>query len=132
MIPESIEGGGRHGVDGVGADQFLDVHHIAVGGIFRAGAGPEHALCLCAFGCERIPAWSGEDLLVGLYVSLALAIAILPSSDCSFALRAGSVSFLICSFNSESISVSMRLIKKLATLATRLTSPPPAANVSRR
>ena len=38
----------RHGVHGLGADQLLDVHHVAVAGILGSGAGPQAPLHGCA------------------------------------------------------------------------------------
>ena len=107
----------RHGVDRIGADQFLDVDDVAVFGILGAGAGPEHALCLRAFGCESFPARSAENALITLIGELAVrdrdfAEQTLESNACWLA----SVVFLSRSFSMESISVSMRLMKKLATL----------------
>ena len=39
-----LEGGGGQGVDGVGADQLLDIENIGVGGILGAGRGPQRPL----------------------------------------------------------------------------------------
>ena len=40
MIAKGIHSCGRHGVDGVGADQALHIQHIAIGGVLGAGGGP--------------------------------------------------------------------------------------------
>ena len=66
VVAECVKGGGRNGIDRIGADQFFDIQHVAIGGIFRAGAGPEEALRLaprCARACQRGPL---EDFLVAL------------------------------------------------------------------
>ena len=56
VVAEGVEGGGRNGVDGVRADQLFDVHDVAVAGVLGAGAGPQQALGLGAFGGQRGPA----------------------------------------------------------------------------
>ena len=56
VIAESVEGGRRNGVHGVGADQFFDIEHVAILRIFGAGAGPQQALRLRALCRERLPA----------------------------------------------------------------------------
>ena len=48
VIAKRVERGGRNRIDRVGADEFLDVHDVAIGRIFRAGAGPQQALRLRA------------------------------------------------------------------------------------
>ncbi len=40
MIAEALDRFERHGIHGVGADQFFDVQHIAVGRIFCSRTGP--------------------------------------------------------------------------------------------
>ena len=56
-----------HRVHGLGADQLLDVHHVAVLRVLRRGRGPEAALRACApFACQRLPALAREELLVAL------------------------------------------------------------------
>src|SRR5579875_287063 len=66
MIAESIHRGWRHGVDGIGADQFLNVENIPVGRIFRTGAGPQDTLRLGATRGQRLPALAAENALVNL------------------------------------------------------------------
>ena len=44
VVAEGLERLGRHRVDGVGADQLLDVHHVAVGRVLGRGRGPERPL----------------------------------------------------------------------------------------
>jgi hypothetical protein len=66
VVAERVQGLGRHRVHGLGADQLLDVDHVAVVRVLGAGAGPEYALGLGALGEERVPARAGEDLLVAL------------------------------------------------------------------
>jgi hypothetical protein len=88
--------------------------------------------------CVRAPfAWSAlkrgvaKIALYFWYVSRPFAIAAFPSSPSSRA-RSGPVAPAWIRFwISPSASVSMRLMKKEATLATRETSPPEAANASR-
>ena len=41
VVAKSVERGRRHGVDGVGADQLLDIKHVAVIFILGAGRGPQ-------------------------------------------------------------------------------------------
>ena len=54
---------GRHRVHGVGADQLLDVEHVAVGRVLGRGRGPERPLHARALRGERLPARPGERLL---------------------------------------------------------------------
>ena len=44
MIAEGIERGGRNGVDGIGADEIIDINGIRVGGIVRARRSPKRTL----------------------------------------------------------------------------------------
>src|SRR5262249_25586814 len=55
MVAKCVEGGQWYGVDGVGADQLLDIENIAVGLVLRASARPEQALWLRSFGGEPLP-----------------------------------------------------------------------------
>src|SRR5277367_1571964 len=64
VIAESVKGGGRNGIDGVRADQFFDVDHVAIFGILGAGAGPEEALSLRTLVREGFPARAGEEFLI--------------------------------------------------------------------
>ena len=50
VVAERVESGRRNRVDGVRADQFLDVHDVAILGILGAGAGPQNTLRLRALG----------------------------------------------------------------------------------
>ena len=53
----------RHRVHGVGADQLLDVHHVAVGRVLGRGRRPERPLHGRARRGERLPARAREGLL---------------------------------------------------------------------
>ena len=66
VIAESVEGGRRNGVDGVRADQLFDVDARRDSLILCAGAGPQQALRLRAFGGERFPSRAAEQLLIFL------------------------------------------------------------------
>ena len=121
----------RHGVDRVGSDQFLDIQDVAV----AAGSW-----CRCSPRARVAPAHP---------FSRAPPTAVRRRSSCSSGTRAwrwrsrpcraalraspcprpspSSASFRVCA----STSVSMRLTKKLATLATCVRSPPAAARASR-
>ena len=72
MVAECIERCRRHGVDGVGADQFLDIQHVAVVLVLGAGGGPQQALRLGALGRELLPARAGEQALVVLIGQLGV------------------------------------------------------------
>ena len=61
MVAEGVHGLRRHGVDGVGADQFLDIEHVAVGGVLGAGAGPEQPLRMRAARLQLLPAFAAEQ-----------------------------------------------------------------------
>src|SRR5439155_4728025 len=64
-----LEGGDRlrrHRVDGVGADQLLDVHRVAVALVLDRRRGPQAALRSRAGRPQGLPALAGEDLLEGL------------------------------------------------------------------
>src|SRR5579862_2109047 len=72
VIAEGVEGGRRNGVYRVRSDQFFDVQHIAISRVLGAGAGPQHALSLCSFGSQSLPAGRAEDLLILLVGLLAV------------------------------------------------------------
>src|SRR5216684_7440537 len=61
MIAEVLDGFQWHGVDGIRANEFLGVEHVAVCRIFRAGAGPKWSLHVRATMFERLVARSTED-----------------------------------------------------------------------
>lgn len=66
VIPGGGERGGRHGVDRVGPDQFLDVQHVTVAGTLRPRAGPREPLRLRAALGQGTPARTAEQLPVSL------------------------------------------------------------------
>ncbi len=66
VVAEGLERRRRHGIDGVGADQLLDIEHVAIVLVFCAGRGPQQALRPCALGLELLPARPGEQALVFL------------------------------------------------------------------
>ena len=70
--PERLDGLARHRVDGVGADQLLDVEHVAVVGVLGRRRRPQAALRRRALGPQRLPRVAGEDLLVGLVGELGV------------------------------------------------------------
>ena len=72
MVAECIERCRRHGVDGVGADQFLDIQHIAVVLVLGAGGRPQQTLRLGALGRELLPAGACEQPLVVLIGQLGV------------------------------------------------------------
>ena len=72
MIPEGIEGCGRDRVDGVLADQFFDIEHVAVVRILGAGARPQHALGLCALLGQRFPTRPAENFQITLVGELSV------------------------------------------------------------
>ena len=72
MIAKGLERRRWDGIDGVRADQFLDIEHIAIIRILRAGACPQHALGLRSLGNERFPARRREDALIGFVGQLAV------------------------------------------------------------
>ncbi len=53
VVAEVLDGLKRHGINGMGAYQFLGVEHIAICGIFGARAGPQRSLRLCPAVFER-------------------------------------------------------------------------------
>src|SRR3954470_4848169 len=66
VVLEGLDRLGRHRVDGLGADQLLDVHRVAVALVLDRGRRPQAALRLGALGLQGLEAVAGEDLLVGL------------------------------------------------------------------
>ncbi len=48
VVAEGLDGGRRHGVDGVGTDQRLGVDHVSVVGVLGAGARPQRSLQVAA------------------------------------------------------------------------------------
>ena len=67
-----------HGVDRVGADQFLDIKHIAVILVIRPCTRPEQPLDPCAFDTQLFPTRTREALFVALISELGVC-------DCHFA-----------------------------------------------
>ena len=63
VIAEVLDGFERHGIHGMRADEFFRVEDVAIGGILRAGAGPEWALHVCSGLLERCKARRFEDTL---------------------------------------------------------------------
>ena len=72
VIAERIHGRRRHGVDRVGGDQLLDIEHVAVVRVLRAGAGPKQPLHPRALGTQLLPARAGEKPLVALIGKLGV------------------------------------------------------------
>ena len=66
VIAEGVERRRRHGVDRVGADQLLDIEHVAIVLVLGAGRGPQQPLRFCAPGRKLVPARPGKQLLVFL------------------------------------------------------------------
>src|SRR2546422_9609153 len=66
VLAERIEGRRRNRVHGVRPDQLLNVDNVAVGGVLRAGAGPEQPLRLSSLCRERLPPRAAINLLVAL------------------------------------------------------------------
>src|SRR5258708_7620750 len=64
VVAEGIKSSRGNGVDGILANQFFDVKHIAILWILGAGAGPELALRLRALGCECLPPRAAEKFLI--------------------------------------------------------------------
>jgi hypothetical protein len=62
----------RHRVDGVEANQLLDVQYVTVIGVLRAGARPEEPLRLRAALGQRTPPRAAEQLLVALVGQLRI------------------------------------------------------------
>src|SRR5205085_12043366 len=72
VVEEGLDCPRRHRVHGVGADELLGVEDIAILGVLGAGAGPQAALCAGALLRQRVPARTGEDLLVGVVGQLGV------------------------------------------------------------
>ena len=72
MVAEGIHGLGRHGVDGVAADESLDIEHIGIGRILGPGGGPEQPLRRGSSGGERFPAGAFDHLQVTLIGDLGV------------------------------------------------------------
>src|SRR5919106_222923 len=72
MVAERLQCCWRHGIDGIGTNQFLDIHHVTVMRVLGTGTGPQDALFACPLGCECLPARSLEDRLVALVRELAV------------------------------------------------------------
>ena len=72
VIAEGVERRRRHGIDRVGADQLLDIEHVAIVLVLGAGRGPQQPLRLGALGRELVPARAGKQLLVFLIGELGV------------------------------------------------------------
>src|SRR5262245_66529577 len=70
MVTEGGEGRGRKRIDGVRADQALDVEHVAVVRVLRAGARPERALNAGALRFQLREAFARKDFLEPLILQL--------------------------------------------------------------
>ena len=118
VIAERVHGRRRHGVDRVGTDQLLDVEHVAVALVLGAGAGPQQPL-------RPARPWRAASPSAGRRTAACSADRRAwhwRSRPCPAALRAPSRSPArrrLASRSSISLSTatSMRLTKKLATLA---------------
>ena len=118
VIAKGVKRGRRNRIYRIRPDQLLDVDNITITGVFCAGAGPEQALRLRTSGGQGLPSRPAEELLIALVVSLALAIAIFPVNPLNTLLSLAFVTACQPRFNEGIDRVSIRLIKKLATLAT--------------
>ena len=72
MVEKRLHRGGRHRVDGVRADQLLDIEHVAVGLVLGAGAGPQQPLGLGPLLGQTLPALIAEDSLIHLISELGV------------------------------------------------------------
>ncbi|MGY4314565.1 hypothetical protein ACVWW1_003892 [Bradyrhizobium sp. JR3.5] len=72
VVAEGIEGCRRHGVDGIGANQLLDIEHVAIVLVLGAGRSPQQPLRLGALGRELVPARAREQALVVLVGELCI------------------------------------------------------------
>src|SRR5262249_42823395 len=70
VMPECGGGRWRKRVDGFGADQALDVEHVAVVRVLRAGARPERALNAGALRFQLREAFARKDFLEPLVLHL--------------------------------------------------------------
>ena len=114
----SIVAGG-HRIHRVGTDQFLHVEHVAVRGILGSRARPKQPLHVRAFGPQLLPTGAGEQTLVASVRELCVRDGDLAAQSGSVS-HARSASFVQRSRSSisPSTATSIRLTKKLATLAT--------------
>ncbi len=120
VVAERVHRRGRDGVDRVAADQLLDVQHVAIGLVLDPGAGPQQALRQRAGRGQLLPARRsrpGRD-------SAGRPAWRWRSPPC----RAGAARPVSPAFTRSSIflsiTASMRLTKKLATLAIPATLSP--------
>ena len=72
VVAVGVHGGGRHGVDGVAADQLLHIERVGVGLVLHAGAGPQQALRHRAGGGQRLPALAAGQLDIVLVGQLGI------------------------------------------------------------
>jgi len=72
VLSKSVHRGWRHGVDGVRADQLLNIEHIAVFRILGSGACPKQSLRLGALRAQRLPARPGEKPFIALIGELGV------------------------------------------------------------
>ena len=131
VVAERVERRHRHGIDGVGADQLLDIDERRCRRIFGSGRGPQQPLRLGAEIGEPLPARSGKALLPAAGRRLGVGdrdLAGKPRQRGAFAARPPCAAISCAS--SLSTAVSMRLTKKLATLAMRSIERPAATRCS--
>ena len=125
MIAEGVECRRRYGIDGVGTDQFLYIEYVAVLLVLGAGGRPQQTLSLGALGLQLLPACARRtaactpDRRAWRWRSRPC-----PLARPARAFSAGSLACAIFSSSCLSTALSMRLTKKLATLATCEGSPP--------
>ena len=81
MIAKSLQRRRRNRVHGSRADEFLDINHVAIIGILRAGTGPQEALGLCAPVRQCLPPLAAEEFAIPLVGQLRIG-------DCHFARQA--------------------------------------------
>ena len=72
MVAVGVHRRRRHGIDGIPADQLVDIEDVAVGLVLRPGARPQEPLSLCALLSKPLPALAGVDLLVALVGELGI------------------------------------------------------------
>ena len=72
MIAECLQRCGRHGIDGVGTDQLLDIEHVAIVFVLGAGRGPQQPLRLGTFGGQLLPTRPRKQTLVLLVGELGV------------------------------------------------------------
>src|SRR5207253_2732435 len=73
VIAKSIHRGQRHRIDRGGADQLLDIKHVAVFRIFGSGACPKQALRPSALRAQRLPSRPGEEALISFVGELGVS-----------------------------------------------------------